>query len=182
MYANASVEAFKREFFEQHGETVHNLVVQYVQAGPDKDLSLAILNGDEQHINAGLVRCHLHHRSDWVAAPFVDQPENKRMQLIEDYAAVYHAGDAAGFWQDLRQAVWREDYWIFGNIKPLARLLEKTTFPLASSQGFIRSIVDSGELSEAEALRFFWVGVGTDVDGVRALLSCLLYTSPSPRD
>ena len=165
--ASHSVIAKYQELF---GSELVIALQRLLAPGPARDLSLAILSGDQNRIHAAEIYCALKIREDWLAAPFLSQPNEKRAQLIQDYESVYHKGKPGSFAKDLRVAVWQEDYGFLHKLPLICRWLDKTPFPNNSSYPFIRKIIRDGRLTEAEMLRYFIEGLGSDAEGIRTVL------------
>jgi len=145
---------------------------------PDRDLCLALLDRDELRIRAANVACALAYRRDFIAGPFLALDEAGRQQLIRDYESVYQkSGMSLGahkvtghFWEDLKKCVWRDDYSFLSSLPSLCTMLDRVWWPTTGSYPFIESVIKNGRLSSAELTRYFMIGIGTDIEGIYAVL------------
>jgi hypothetical protein len=137
------------------------------------------LDQDEVRIRAAQVACALAYRKDFIAKPFLAVDEAGRQQLIREYESIYRHSDYASprhrvtgnFWRDLKACVWRDDYLFLSAFPRLCEKLDRVWWPTTGSYPFIESVVRNGRLSSAELVRYFMVGLGTDVEGIYAVLS-----------
>lgn len=134
-----------------------------------RDLCLAILNHDPERTAAARIRCTFEHREDFIGGPFLHKSADERARMIELYEKLYHAGRHR-FWSDLQSAARREDF-LLASVPLLAPLLEWLSWPATTSSSFLESIVTNGRLAPAELLRYFMSGIGTDIEGIHAVLS-----------
>jgi len=173
------VESVARAYKEITGRELSDDITDKLKRSPDRDLSLALLDGDEKRIRAAQVACALAYRKDFIAKPFLSVDADGRQQLIHDYEAIYRLPRNASpghqvtgdFWRDLKACVWRDDYLFLSAFPRLCERLDRAWWPTTGSYPFIESAVRNGRLSSAELVRYFMVGLGTDIEGIYAVLS-----------
>jgi hypothetical protein len=168
--APSEVAPFCALYKARFGRDLRSDIAAKVAASPAKDLCLAVLDNDTERIMAAKVRCAFMYRADFIGSPFLNTSQEERQPIWRAYEKHYCTGHG-GLLQDLRQASWREDYFFLSNVPVVARALEHLHWPSMNSYPFLESIVLNGELSPAELLRYFMVGVGTDIEGIYAVLS-----------
>lgn len=171
--------AFEERYKEVTGRDLRESLGKHLKDSPRLDLCNAILDRDERRVAAAEVACSLVSRKDFIAAHFLGLESREREQLVNDYetlcrerAAKDKPSSLTGDFQvDLRNAVWKEDYLFLSAFPRLCRFLDRVWWPTTGSLPFIESVVRNGKLAPAELLRYFMVGVGTDVEGIYAVLS-----------
>jgi hypothetical protein len=168
--APSEVEPFCARYKEHFGRDLRNEIATKLSDSPARDLCLAVLDQHAERIMAAKVRCAFMYRADFIAGPFLNTTSEEREQTRRAYEKYYCDGRPELFLH-LRQASWREDYFFLSKIPPLARMLEHLHWPCMNSYPFLESIVLSGGLLPAELLRYFMVGMGTDIKGIYAVLS-----------
>ena len=173
------LESVAHAYKEITGRELREDITEKMKRSPDRDLSLALLDRDEVRIRAAQVACALAYRSDFIAKPFLAVDAAGRQQLIRDYETIYAQPRSAypghqvsgDFWRDLKACVWRDDYFFLSAFPRLCEKLDRVWWPTTGSYPFIESVVLNGRLSSAELVRYFMVGLGTDVEGIYAVLS-----------
>jgi hypothetical protein len=177
-------QAFQDRYLRETGEKAQGEVLQQIKPSPLRDLCLAILDGDARRIQAAEIACAFAYRREFIAARFLGLSKEQRDTIIRDYEATYAGGDRRGrtsavtgdFAADLRRSVWRSDYSILSTLPGVCRALDRSWWPITGSYPFVVSAVRSGGLAPAELLRYFMVGLGTDVEGIYAVLSNRSYS------
>lgn len=171
--------AFEERYREVTGCDLREQMATYLKNSPRFDLCKAILDRDERRVKAAEVACSLVYRKDFIAAHFLGRDSNERAQLVHDYESLCRERAAAAkrslltgdFQVDVRNAVWKEDYLFLSAFPRLCRYLDRVWWPTTGSLPFIESVVRNGKLAPAELLRYFMVGIGTDIEGIYAVLS-----------
>lgn len=171
--------AFEERYKEVTGHDLRDQLAKHLRSSPRLDLCTSILNRDERGVRAAEVACSLVHRSDFIATHFLGLDSKQREQIVADYEAVYRerkataqrGGPTGDFSLDLRNSVWKEDYLFLSAFPRLCRYLDRVWWPTTGSLPFVESVVRNGKLAPAELLRYFMVGIGTDVEGIYAVLS-----------
>lgn len=158
--------AYKREF----GTELEFDVRSSLSSGPARDLILAALKNDDTGLQAARVACALTYREDWIGDLFLNEPDEIRTKRIRSYNEVYRQGDAKAFWMDLKAAVRKDDLGLIRFIPGINNICEKHSFPYCNTFPFIHSIIESGDLTEAETIRYFMEGIGSDREGIRLVL------------
>ncbi len=164
------VDLFCARYQERSGRSLREDIASRLKSSPAKDLCLAVLDKDTERILAAKVRCAFMYRADFIGGPFLNTTPVERQTIRGAYEKHYCNGKA-DLLSDLRRASWREDYFFLAKIPGVARVLEKLHWPCMNSYPFLESIVTNGGLSPAELLRYFMVGIGTDIEGIYAVLS-----------
>lgn len=173
------LEGVAHAYKEITGRELREDITEKMKRSPDRDLSLALLDRDDVRIRAAQVACALAYRKDFIAKPFLSVDAAGRQQLIREYEAMYSQPPNAcprhqvsgDFWLDLKACVWRDDYLFLSAFPRLCEKLDRVWWPTTGSYPFIESVVLNGRLSSAELVRYFMVGLGTDVEGIYAVLS-----------
>jgi hypothetical protein len=171
--------AFEERYKEVTGRGLREQLGKYFKDSPRLDLCNAILDRDERRVAAAEVACSLVYRKDFIAAHFLGLESKERERLVSGYEALCReraskakpsvlTGD---FQVDLRNSVWKEDYLFLSAFPGLCRYLDRVWWPTTGSLPFVESVVRNGKLAPAELLRYFMVGIGTDVEGIYAVLS-----------
>jgi hypothetical protein len=166
----SEAEPFCARFRERFGRDLHAEIAAKLKPSPAKDLCLAVLDNDTEKIMAARVRCAFMYRADFIAGPFLNTSAAERENTRLAYEKYYCDGRPDLF-LDLKRASWREDYFFLSKFPPVCTLLEPLYWPCMNSYPFLESIVLNGKLSPAELLRYFMVGIGTDIEGIYAVLS-----------
>ncbi len=164
------VSHFFQRYEQEHGQSLLGVIESSMRSSPARDLCLAILKGDAEKTSAARIRCSFVYRADWVGAPYLRTTPEERSAMIAAYEKHY-CGGAPLFWDHLRQGAWKEDYFFLAKVPFLCRGLDRTWWPFTSSAPFIESLARYGELRPSELLRYFLIGIGTDVDGIYAVLA-----------
>jgi hypothetical protein len=170
---------FEERYKEVTGYELRERLAKYIKPSPRLDLCLAILDRDERRVSAAEIACALVYRKDFIAAHFLGADSNRRDQLVRDYESVYRDSQdherrvrlTGDFKTDLRNSVWKEDYLFLSAFPKLCAYLDRVWWPTTGSLPFVESLVRHGRLAPAELLRYFMVGVGTDIEGIYAVLS-----------
>jgi hypothetical protein len=162
------IEQFSEIYKRQNGQSLRSALETKLPASAARDFCLAVVDQDQERITAAEIKCSFSYRADWIGAPFLRISQEESLAKRAAYCRVYHADlpEEQGFWQDLKRAAWKEDYSILSKIPPLCAVLDKLWWPFTNSHPFLESIVQNGELSRAERLRYYMVGLGTDIDGI----------------
>jgi hypothetical protein len=155
---------------QELGESLVSAVERNMPLSPARDLCLAILHGDEEKQAAARIRCSFVYRGDWVGGPYLRTTDEQREWMIKAYEKHYCQGKPH-FWDDLRRGAWKEDYFFLAALPSVCRFLDRTWWPFTSSTPFVESLAKNGELRASELLRYFLVGIGTDIDGIYTVLS-----------
>lgn len=155
---SSTLTHLEKTYAEQFERTLHDDVCSRMKTSAQKDLVLAILERDGERTNAGIVKCAMEDNGNWVATPFLNEPPERRRELIDAYASVYHGSDVDKFWADLDEATARTDYGWLGRSERIRNLLREFPVLFRDSRPFVQSIVETGDLTEAELLRFLWRG------------------------
>jgi hypothetical protein len=164
------VEVFCARYKGRFGRDLRDDIIAKLRPSPAKDLCLAVLDHDPERTAAAKVRCAFIYRADFIAGPFLNTTAAEREYIRRAYEKRYCDGRPE-LLSDLRDASWREDYFFLSKFSLMARALEPLHWPSMNSYPFLESIVLKGELSSAELLRYFMVGIGTDIEGIYAVLS-----------
>jgi len=163
------VEPCVSKYRSLYGADLRDRISKLLPESAARDLCLAILDRDPDRSAAARIRCTFEHREDFIGGPFLHASKEERARMIELYERIYHAG-RHGFWNDLHNAARREDF-LLASVPLLAPLLERMSWPATTSYAFLESIVNNGSLAPAELLRYFMSGIGTDIEGMYAVLS-----------
>jgi hypothetical protein len=162
------IDEFSEIYKRQNGQSLRSALETKLPASAARDFCLAVVDQDQERITAAQIKCSFSYRADWIGAPFLRISEEESLAKRAAYCRVYHADlpEEQGFWQDLKRAAWKEDYSVLSKIPPLCAVLDKLWWPFTNSHPFLESIVLNGELSPEERLRYYMVGIGTDIDGI----------------
>lgn len=171
--------SFEERFKEVTGKELREQLKRHLKPSPRLDLCEAILDRDEIKTQAAKVACSLIYRREFIASHFLGADQDSRVRLQQDYESVYgdkgagrrHADLSGDFLADLRNSVWKEDYLFLSAFPRLCAALDRVWWPTTGSLPFIESVIRNGRLAPAELLRYFMVGLGTDVEGIYAVLS-----------
>jgi hypothetical protein len=160
---------FKLEakYQDEFGQSLRDALSQKLPQSPARDLCLAVLDGDRQRYLAAEIRCAFIYRDDWIGKPFYRVSEAERKEKIAAYQTVY-GSDESDFYNDLRAACHREDYPFVHVIPSVSRFLEHFTWPFTNSYPFLKTLVDTGDIPAHQRVRYYLLGLGTDVDGIYA--------------
>lgn len=81
-----------------------------------KNFCLAVFNSDKEKKIAAIVACALEYKSDWIGAPFIDQDEGTRKNIITLYEKHYANGVEGTFFKRLKEICERDDFGILRHI------------------------------------------------------------------
>ncbi len=167
----SQVADFAHAYKSESGESLRHALETKIAPSPARDFCLAIVDQDETKATAAQLKCALEYRGDWIGAPFLRKTAAERQALIDTYNSVYHHSGKGDFWGDLRRSVSHEDFGLLSRSPLLCSFLEKLWWPYTNSYPFVESLIRHGELKSHELLRYFMLGIGTDVRGIYAVLS-----------
>lgn len=164
------IQVLSVRYLEQYGVRLVTDIAVKLPDSAARDLCISAVLGDKERFSAAKIACALAYREDYIGSPFLNISAEQRDYLIACYNKVYGKGEEDRFWKDLKVAVWHEDYHVLASMPAVCRVLEHLWWPCMNSYPFIDAIIKNGNLTPAELLRYFMVGVGTDIEGIMAVL------------